>query len=762
MAAARSPHYTEEHDALRDTVRKFVARHITPHVDAWEAAKSFPRELYKQAGDVGLLGIGFPEDVGGMGGDEFHRIVVTEELTRCGSGGVVAGLMSHAIGLPPIVALGSEQLRQRIAPAVIAGDKICALAITEPGGGSDVANLQTTAKADGDHFVLNGSKTFITSGVRADVITVAVRTGGEGMGGISLIVVEGDTPGLDRTPIDKMGWRSSDTATLYFDDCRVPAGNLVGGVNEGFRGIMNNFNGERLSIAAMAYGFSKVCYDEALAYATIRALVDNLGVPHVLPPVTSHDQRLLPASMAAERVASMQGEQLRNAIETRAAELLHADRTYCLFYDAESNALWREGCEIDGDRFTAAEGLAALAARCGQTFCAPNVGFDPRYVRHRDDPFGQGNEQLLLQPVPSRTGEIHAVLVVVRRAEIVRFSPDDIARAQQYAAALTGLLDAYDAAQSAEDTGVSHPLSIFRKEALEAHDAPAVEGDVVRVSPRWVSAVYKVTLAMAAVALMYICFGTVGTYREGPAIVQIRGRTSVTTTLGGTISEVLVRDGQFVEQGTPLVRLDDHREQAGFARYKEQFEQALTNVLRNPGDETARLRVAELKAQLVSARAELEDRQIVAPHDGMVRGMRVRPGQHLDPGDGIATVVENETELSLVAMIPGDAGPMLRPGQNLRLELTTHGRAFQDLTVESIDDEIIGPTEARRFLGPELADAIPLGGPVVLVRTKLPSSEFELDGTVYHYREGMSGTARIRLRDEPIIFAILPALREVI
>lgn len=502
--------------------------------------------------------------------------------------------------------------------------------------------------------------------------------------------------------------------------------------------------------------------DEALAYATIRALVDNLGVPHVLPPVTSHDQRLLPASMAAEHIAQLEGDQLRSTIEARAAQLLHADRTYCLFYDAEANALWREGCEIEGDRFTAAEGLAALAARCGQTFCAPNVGFDPRYVRHRDDPFGQGNEQLLLQPVPSRTGEIHAVLVVVRRPEVVRFSQDDIARTQQFAAALTGLLDAYDAAQSAEDTGVSHPLSIFRKEALEAHDVPVVEGDVVRVSPRWVSAVYQVTLAMAAVALLYMCFGTVGTYREGPAIVQIHGRTSVTTTLGGTISEVRVTDGQYVDKGAALVRLDDHREQAGFARHKEQFEQALTNVLRNPGDESARLRVAELKAQLVSARAELEDRQIVAPHAGVVRGMRVRSGQHLNPGDSIATVVEDETELSLVAMIPGDAGPMLRPGQNLRLELTTHGRAFQDLTVESIDDEVIGPTEAARFLGPELADAIPIGGPVVLVRTKLPSSEFELDGTVYHYREGMSGMARIRLRDEPIIFALLPALREVI
>jgi membrane fusion protein (multidrug efflux system) len=501
--------------------------------------------------------------------------------------------------------------------------------------------------------------------------------------------------------------------------------------------------------------------DEGVGLATIKALVDNLGVPHVLPPVPSHDAKILPANMAAEKLAQIEGNQLRGAIESRSAALMHADRTYCLFYDSASNSLWREGAEIDGDRFTAAEGLAALAARCGQTFLAPNVSHDPRYLRMRDDPFGQGNEQLLLQPVPSRTGEIHAVLCIVRRAEAARFTQDDIVRAQRFASSLTGILDAYDAAHECEDTGVSHPLSIFRREALEAHDAPPAEGDVVRISPRWVSAVYKVTLALASVAMLFICFGTVGTYREGPAIVQILGRTSVTSALGGTISSVVVRDGQFVKKGTPIVRLDDHREAASLARQKEQFEQALTAVLRDPGDEGAKMRVAELKAQLVSARAELEDRMIVAPHDGIVRGLRVRAGQSLQPGDSIATIVEDETELSLVAMVPGDAGPMLRKGQNLRLELTTHGRAFQDLTVESIDDEIIGPTEARRFLGPELADAIPLGGPVVLVRTKLPSDSFEIDGTVYTYREGMSGTARIRLRDEPIIFAILPALRQV-
>jgi acyl-CoA dehydrogenase len=201
--------------------------------------------------------------------------------------------MSHSIALPPVVALGSPELKARVVAPVLAGEKIAALAITEPSGGSDVANLQTTARRDGDHYVLNGSKTFITSGLRADFITVAARTGGEGMGGISIFVVDGDTPGLARTPLEKMGWWASDTATLYFDDCRVPAANLVGDENLGFMGIMLNFNTERLGLAASAYGYAQVCFDEALAWAKERrtfgkALIQHQVIRHKLVDMAQH------------------------------------------------------------------------------------------------------------------------------------------------------------------------------------------------------------------------------------------------------------------------------------------------------------------------------------------------------------------------------------------------------------------------------------------------------------------------------------------
>ena len=233
--APQSPYYTEQHEAFRGTMRRFVEREIAPFVDEWDEAGEFPRALYAKASEVGLLQIGFPEEFGGIATDGFYGVIAAQEIARAGCGGVSAGLMSHTIGAPPIANVGSDELKRRVLPPVLAGEKISALAITEPSGGSDVANLKTTARRDGDHFVVNGSKMFITSGIRADFYTVAVRTGGPGMGGVSLLLIEKGTPGFDQTPLRKMGWWASDTAALYFDDCRVPIENMVGEENQGFR-----------------------------------------------------------------------------------------------------------------------------------------------------------------------------------------------------------------------------------------------------------------------------------------------------------------------------------------------------------------------------------------------------------------------------------------------------------------------------------------------------------------------------------------------
>lgn len=284
------PHYfTPEHEAFRASLRNFVAREITPFVNDWDEAETFPLSLYKKAAEVGATGVGFPEECGGTPADVFYKIILAEEYARCGSGGVQASLNSHTIGLPPIAAAGSHTLQQKVLPSVLRGDKVAALAITEPSGGSDVAALQTTAVRDGDHYIVNGEKTFITSGMRADFITTAVRTDphSQGANGISLLVVEGETPGLSRSPLNKMGWWCSDTAHLRFENCRVPVSHLVGEEHHGFKLIMANFNNERLFMAAQAYGFAQVCLEEALAWARQRhtfgqALSERQVVRHKL------------------------------------------------------------------------------------------------------------------------------------------------------------------------------------------------------------------------------------------------------------------------------------------------------------------------------------------------------------------------------------------------------------------------------------------------------------------------------------------------
>lgn len=286
MSTVRSPYYTAEHEAYRDSLRRWVASEVEPFAADWDEAGSFPRELYRKAAEIGLIPMGYPEAYGGIEADLFYLIIGAQELARPGVGGLPASLLSHTIGTPPIARNGSPELKARVLPGILAGEKISALAITEPGGGSDVAALRTTARREGDHYIVNGSKTFITSGMRADYYTVAVRTGEPGHKGISLLLIERDRPGFTRTALDrKMGWWCSDTATLYFDECRVPVENLLGKENGGSQLIMQNFNHERLFLAAGCNGFSRACFDEVVAYARERR---TFGRPLIEHQVVRH------------------------------------------------------------------------------------------------------------------------------------------------------------------------------------------------------------------------------------------------------------------------------------------------------------------------------------------------------------------------------------------------------------------------------------------------------------------------------------------
>jgi acyl-CoA dehydrogenase len=244
-------------------VRAFAEREVLPHADEWEQAGMLPRELHLKAGEAGLLGAGLPEAVGGGGGDGADAVVICEEMHYAGApGGVFASLFTCGIAVPHMIASGDQRLIDTYVRPTLRGEKIGSLAITEPGGGSDVGHLTTKATRDGDDYILNGAKTYITSGVRADYVVTAARTGGPGAAGVSLIVVDKGTPGFEVTrKLDKMGWRSSDTAELSYTDVRVPVANLIGEENTGFIQIAGAFVSERVGLAAQAYASAQRCLD---------------------------------------------------------------------------------------------------------------------------------------------------------------------------------------------------------------------------------------------------------------------------------------------------------------------------------------------------------------------------------------------------------------------------------------------------------------------------------------------------------------------
>ena len=335
--------WSEEQEALRESARTFVQREVVPHLQQWEDEKLLPRELHVAAAKQGFLGVTFPEEVGGSGGGLLDSVALTEAFMEAGaSGGLIAGLFTHGIALPHIVMSRDEQLIDRFVRPTLAGELIGSLAITEPDGGSDVANIRTRAVRDGDHFVVNGAKTFITSGVRADFVTTAVRTGGPGHRGISLLVVERGTPGFEVSrKLDKMGWHCSDTAELSFSDVRVPADNLVGEENTGFVQIAMAFVTERVGLAVQGYSTGERCLRLAADYARER---HTFGRPLIENQVVRHKLVEMHRKVEAARVYTREVARRYDAGEQPLVEALHAKK---LGVDAASYCV-EEAVQIHG------------------------------------------------------------------------------------------------------------------------------------------------------------------------------------------------------------------------------------------------------------------------------------------------------------------------------------------------------------------------------------------------------------------------------
>ncbi|MBI4511351.1 MAG: HlyD family efflux transporter periplasmic adaptor subunit [Deltaproteobacteria bacterium] len=306
---------------------------------------------------------------------------------------------------------------------------------------------------------------------------------------------------------------------------------------------------------------------------------------------------------------------------------------------------------------------------------------------------------------------------------------------------------------------MSEATELFREEALKNYSEPKQEGDLLRISPRWLRWGYWLLVAVFLTGVLYTSIGTVNEYASGPAIVRVNGRTEVTATSSGVVAAVEAHPGQRVKVGELLVRFYEEQEASQLEYTKRQFELQLAKVLRDPSDQGARAALTALRAERELAEARLEERSVRAPHAGIVSDVRIRPGQHLAPGEPILSLVSDDAKYSVVAMLPGHYRPLLKPGMGLRLELLGYRYSYRELTIDSIGEEVVGPAEVRRFLGQEVGDTVPVPGPVVLVKAKLPTKTFKINGQTVNYFDGMHATAEARIKGESVLVTLIPALK---
>jgi hypothetical protein len=472
-------------------------------------------------------------------------------------------------------------------------------------------------------------------------------------------------------------------------------------------------------------------------------------------------RRLLTAAqtIAAQRQPAGAARTTAEAVE----DLADAERGYCLIYEPKTETLWdggAGGADQEERRETAAVGLVSFVVRTGQPLAVERIGRDPRFDREADDPQATGEERFAAVPVLASDGAVLAVLAAVRSPEAEPFGDrdlDHLARLAEQASPTFAQLRLMT--PEGDSTGLSAP-GLFREEAVEHHAVGLrSEGDLLRVDPGWMRWTYRLLLGVLVAGVLFTILAKVREYASGPAVVRLGGRTDLTATADGTVTDVGVTAGQTVEAGRLLVRFYGAREAAELARIDHEFELQLINRLRDPADRGAEQALISLRAQRELARSNLAEREVRAPAGGVVSDIRVRPGQHIAPGQSLLSLVRGQEHPEVIVLIPGEYRPLLKPGMPLRLELTGYRYAYQELVVETVGDEVVGPGEARRFLGDEIADAVQLTGPVVRVSARLTGDTFEADGRVRRFHDGMWGRAEVRVRSERVLVALVPALK---
>lgn len=437
-----------------------------------------------------------------------------------------------------------------------------------------------------------------------------------------------------------------------------------------------------------------------------------------------------------------------------AREAVDAQRAYCLLYDPHDDTLWTRDRATGGERRdSAAVGIASFVLRSGLGLLVPRAGRDSRYDREADDPEGDGSERLIAVPVRDEEGRTLAVLVAVRSAREAEFGAAQLEQLERLAGPAAPFLPPPRPEEVLGDD------TLFRREALERFQTLDEAHDPLRISPAWTRSTYWSLLAALVAAVLFSLVGEVREYASGLAVVWMGTRDDVSAEAAGTVGAVEVAAGQRVRPGQVLVRLHEAQEAAELARLDQEFELQLINRLRDPADPGPEQALIGLRTQRQLASERLGERTLRAPSAGVASDVRVRPGQYLTAGQPVLSIVRDQDRPTVVVLLPGEFRPLVRRGMPIRFEISGYRYAYQRLIVESVGDEVVGPAEARRYLGAEIGDSVQLTGPVVILKARLPRPTFQAEGRTYRFHNGMHGTAEVEVRSEKILVTLVPGLK---
>ena len=502
----------------------------------------------------------------------------------------------------------------------------------------------------------------------------------------------------------------------------------------------------------------------------LSSAVQHHRLPARQPVEAGDDMASLQSALELGRLLARESTPDRAFALTRQAieQLVDADSAECLLYNPQDETLWTRQADTDEQRIeSAAAGLVSFVVRTGVPVNLEHVGQDPRYDPEADNDGGPPDQRFLAVPVSGNDQRRLAVVVALRQAGRVPFSDRDRISLQFLAEQIAPIFGRFalqarlDELSERQHTAFATEAGeVFRREALEHHNRGFDDqGNLLELSPSWTPWAYRLLLMVFVAAILYTVFGTVTEFATGVAVVRVDNRTEISATLAGTVTAVEVAPGDVVEAGQLLARFYGAQEIAELERIQNEFDLGLLDRLRKPADHSGERALSTLRAQKQLAEARLEARSIRAPPAGVVSDLRARPSQHLLPGQAIMSLTAEDPDLSVVTLFPGHFRPLIQPGMALRLELQGYRFAYQYLVVETVGEEVLGPGEARRFLGSGIGDAVPLSGPVVFVHARLPSKSFESDGKIYDFHDGLQGTAEIEVRRDRILSTLIPGLK---